>query len=150
MALRYGARICFRERKIGEYCVMHRPLTLKRTNDVVLSSTWSDGFVSSILLSDLREACPCAHCAGEEIMGQTVFIGMKTFAPGMNELAALNPIGNYGVQAAWKDAFDPSEGQDKDTVSWRDEKLLFKTLACARAKAAVSLLREGQVRHACI
>ncbi len=100
---------------------MHRPLTLKRTNDVVLGSTWSDGFVSSILLSDLREACPCAHCAGEEIMGQTVFIGMKTFAAGMNELAALNPVGNYGVQAAWKD------GHDTGIYTWDMLRTIFES-----------------------
>lgn len=85
---------------------MHHPISLKRVNDVVLASQWSDGFASSILLSDLREACPCAYCTGEEIMGQTVFPGMKTFQPGMNELASLTPVGNYGVQAAWKDAHD--------------------------------------------
>ncbi|MBK9184489.1 MAG: hypothetical protein IPM83_15630 [Ignavibacteria bacterium] len=38
-------------------------------------------------------------------MGQTVFIGMKTFQPGMNELR-LTPVGNYGVQASWKDGYD--------------------------------------------
>lgn len=36
-------------------------------------------------------------------MGQTMFVGIKTFQPGMNELIALNPVGNYGVQASWKD-----------------------------------------------
>ncbi|MBK6291407.1 MAG: DUF971 domain-containing protein [Ignavibacteria bacterium] len=99
---------------------MHSPLTLKRTNAVVLSSTWSDGFSSSILLSDLREACPCAHCSGEEIMGQTVFIGMKTFQPGMNELEALTPVGNYGVQASWKD------GHDTGIYTWEMLRQLFE------------------------
>jgi len=31
---------------------------------------------------------------------------MKTFAPGMNELVKLAPVGNYGVKAAWKDGHD--------------------------------------------
>jgi len=57
-------------------------------------------------MSDLRDACPCAHCSGEQIMGQVVFPGMKTLAPGMNELKALTPVGNYGIQASWKDGHD--------------------------------------------
>jgi ATP-binding protein involved in chromosome partitioning len=85
---------------------MSRPLSLKRRNAVTLCSAWSDGFESCILLSDLREACPCAYCSGEQIMGQVVFAGMKTLTPGMNELTALTPVGNYGVQATWKDGHD--------------------------------------------
>lgn len=85
---------------------MLRPLSLKRRNAAVLCSTWSDGMESCILMSDLRDACPCAHCSGEQIMGQVVFAGMKTLAPGMNELKALTPVGNYGIQASWKDGHD--------------------------------------------
>ena len=107
--------------EVGEVCVMHRPLSLKRINDVVLSSAWSDGFESSILLSDLRDACPCAHCSGEEIMGQVVFPGMKTFNPGMNELASITPVGNYGVQVAWKD------GHDTGIYTWEMLRTLFET-----------------------
>lgn len=82
---------------------MLKPLTLKRRNVAVLTSTWSDGFESAILLRDLREVCPCAFCTGEQIMGQTVFAGIRTMTPGMNELVGLTPVGNYGVQASWKD-----------------------------------------------
>lgn len=82
---------------------MLRPTTLKRRNPVVLTSVWTDGFIGNIMLSDLRDACPCAYCTGEEIMGQKVFEGFKTFTPGMNELKALTPVGNYGVQATWAD-----------------------------------------------
>lgn len=39
-------------------------------------------------------------------MGQVVFPGMKTLAPGMNDIAALTPVGNYGIQASWKDGHD--------------------------------------------
>lgn len=109
---------------------MHRPLSIKRRNTVVLSTVWDDGFESSILLSDLREACPCAYCTGEEIMGQVVFAGMKTLTPGMNELSALTPVGNYGVQASWKD------GHDSGIYSWEmlrrvfeDKRLADETLA---------------------
>jgi DUF971 family protein len=53
-------------------------------------------------------------------MGQTVFIGMKTFQPGMNELEALNPVGNYGVQASWKD------GHDTGIYTWEMLRSLFE------------------------
>jgi len=54
-------------------------------------------------------------------MGQTVFIGMKTFAAGMNELSALNPVGNYGVQAAWKD------GHDTGIYTWGMLRTIFES-----------------------
>lgn len=103
-----------------EFCDMLHPTSLKRLNEVVLASQWSDGFSSSILLSDLRDACPCAYCTGEEIMGQTVFPGMKTFQPGMNELASLTPVGNYAVQASWKD------GHDSGIYSWEMLRTVFE------------------------
>ncbi|MCO6466005.1 MAG: DUF971 domain-containing protein [Bradyrhizobiaceae bacterium] len=85
---------------------MSQPLKLKRRNAAVLCSIWPDGFESCILFSDLRDACPCAHCIGEEVMGQKVYIGRKVFAPGMNELVDLKPVGNYAIQALWKDGHD--------------------------------------------
>ncbi len=85
---------------------MPKPLSIKRRNAAVLCATWKDGFEACVLLSDLRDACPCAYCTGEEIMGQKVFVGMKTFAPGMNDLVSLTPVGNYAIQAVWKDGHD--------------------------------------------
>ncbi len=106
--------------EISELCPMLKPLTLKRRNVAVLTSAWSDGFESAILLRDLRDACPCAFCTGEEIMGQTVFAGIKTMQPGMNELESLTPIGNYGVQAAWKD------GHNTGIYTWDMLRSLFE------------------------
>ncbi|MDZ4745230.1 MAG: DUF971 domain-containing protein [bacterium] len=100
---------------------MHKPLTLKRRNVAVINSTWADGFESAILLRHVREACPCAYCTGEEIMGQTVFAGIKTMQPGMNELTALVPVGNYGVQASWKD------GHNTGIYTWEMLRVLFET-----------------------
>lgn len=39
-------------------------------------------------------------------MGTTYFVGIKQFVPGMNELERLEQVGNYGVQATWKDKHD--------------------------------------------
>lgn len=53
-------------------------------------------------------------------MGQTVFAGIRTFAPGMNELDALTPVGNYAVQARWKD------GHDTGIYTWQMLRGLFE------------------------
>ena len=54
-------------------------------------------------------------------MGQVVFAGMKTFQLGMNELASITPVGNYGVQVAWKD------GHDTGIYTWEMLRTLFET-----------------------
>lgn len=99
---------------------MPTPTRLHRRNAVVLESTWSDGLEFAIMLSDLRDACPCAFCTGEEIMGQKVFAGMKTFAPGMNDLVGLVAVGNYAVQANWGD------GHDTGMFSWEMLRRMFE------------------------
>ena len=108
------------DRKFVNFAFMSKPSSIKRINPVVLSAAWPDGFSASILLSDLRDACPCAHCTGEEIMGQQVFAGMKTLAPGMNDLVSLTPIGNYAVQASWKD------GHDSGIYPWEMLRTVFE------------------------
>jgi len=52
-------------------------------------------------------------------MGQQVFAGMKTLAPGMNELKALVPVGNYAVQASWND------GHDSGIYTWEMLRTIF-------------------------
>jgi DUF971 family protein len=99
---------------------MFQPTLLRKRNPIVLTGTWPDGFVANILLSDLRQACPCAFCTGEEIMGQKVFIGIKTFTPGMNELTALTVVGNYAVQASWAD------GHSTGIYTWQTLRQLFE------------------------
>lgn len=99
---------------------MSKPTVIKRVNQFVLFAAWPDEFAGHILLSDLRDACPCAHCTGEEIMGQKVFVGMKTLAPGMNELRSLVPVGNYAIQATWND------GHDSGIYTWEMLRSLFE------------------------
>ncbi|MBL7974446.1 MAG: DUF971 domain-containing protein [Candidatus Kapabacteria bacterium] len=82
------------------------PTTITRPRPYLLSLEWSDGKKSTFLLEKLREECPCAHCKGETIMGVTYTFGLKQFSAGMNELVSLVPVGNYGLQATWKDGHD--------------------------------------------
>lgn len=53
-------------------------------------------------------------------MGQTVFVGIKTMQPGMNELVSLTPVGNYGVQAAWAD------GHNTGIYTWEMLRVVFE------------------------
>ncbi|MFN8361219.1 MAG: DUF971 domain-containing protein [Candidatus Kapaibacterium sp.] len=85
---------------------MLQPTKISRPSPFILRIDWLDGLSTSILLEKLRDECPCAMCKGEQIMGQQVSFGMKMFAPGMNDLEKLVPVGNYGVQATWKDGHD--------------------------------------------
>ncbi len=97
-----------------------QPHTIKRRNPVVLSASWPDGFEAHILLSSLRDACPCAYCVGEQVMGQTVYIGIKAINPRMNELASLVSVGNYAIQASWND------GHNSGIYTWDQFRMVFE------------------------
>ena len=51
-------------------------------------------------------------------MGTTYTFGIKMLSPGMNELETLTPVGNYGVQAKWKD------GHDSGIYTWENLKII--------------------------
>ncbi len=89
------------------------PRAISRPQPYLIRFDWDDGSSSTILLEKFREACPCAVCKGETIMGTTYFVGIKQFVPGMNELVDLVVTGNYGVQAIWKD------GHDSGIYTWQ-------------------------------
>lgn len=82
------------------------PISVHRPKPYLLTLTWSDGIETTFLLEKLREECPCAFCKGETIMGVTYSFGLKQYSSGMNELVSLVPVGNYGLQATWKDEHD--------------------------------------------
>lgn len=81
------------------------PKSITRPKPYLLTVEYAD-MKATILLSKLREECPCAVCKGEEIMGVRYTFGIQVMKPGMNELEALIPTGNYALQARWKDGHD--------------------------------------------
>lgn len=79
------------------------PTKIHRPKPYLLAMEWADGLTATVSMQRFREECPCAVCKGENIMGTTYSFGMPMFTPGMYELTALNPTGNYGIRAEWKD-----------------------------------------------
>ncbi|RMF09936.1 MAG: DUF971 domain-containing protein [Candidatus Neomarinimicrobiota bacterium] len=68
---------------------------------------WSDGQEGSITLKALREACPCANCAGESDVFGNIYKGIslpKTDAS--YRLVRLDRVGRYGLQPRWGDGHD--------------------------------------------
>ncbi len=112
------------------------PVSIQRPKPYLLRLVWDDGTDCTISLARFREECPCALCKGETIMGTTYIVGMKQFSPGMNELLSLVPVGNYGVQATWKD------GHDSGIYTWEN----LRSIATGSALSADDIARlESQV-----
>jgi DUF971 family protein len=89
------------------------PESISSPKPYLLMLSWRDGFSATITLQAFRDECPCAVCRGESIMGTTYALpGMKMFKPGMYELDGINSVGNYAIQAAWKD------GHNTGIYSW--------------------------------
>jgi DUF971 family protein len=85
-----------------------RPTKIERNKEKMsLELTWSDGHQSSIPLKFLRDACPCAGCKGEVLFGKVYKPAPLTvFQEGMYELKNLQTVGQYAIQATWKDGHD--------------------------------------------
>jgi DUF971 family protein len=103
------------------FITMLTPKAITKPKPYLLRIEWNDTYASTILLETLRDQCPCAECTGEEILGQKVFVGIKMFKPGMNELTALTPVGNYGLQATWQD------GHATGIYTWQNLRAICET-----------------------
>ncbi len=102
-----------------------RATQIKQEPDGGLRVVWDDEHVSVYPLPLLRQACPCAGCKGEVLFGKVYMPAkMPVFMPGMYELAALNPVGQYAVQAYWKD------GHDTGIYSWEYLRGICPCFAC--------------------
>ena len=91
-----------------------RPTQIKRDSAAnELRITWDDGHIAVLPIKLLRDECPCAGCKGEVLFGKVYKPApLAIFQEGMYELANLKPMGQYGVQAIWKD------GHDTGIYSW--------------------------------
>lgn len=75
-------------------------------NDLLLLQ-WSDGQEGCVTFKALRDACPCANCAGESDVFGNIYKGFqrpKTEAS--YRLLRLEPMGNYALRPRWADGHD--------------------------------------------
>ena len=91
-----------------------RPIQIKRDSEAKeLRITWDDGLLSVIPIKVLRDECPCAGCKGEVLFGKVYKPApMLIFQEGMYEIKSLTAVGQYAIQAVWKD------GHDTGIYSW--------------------------------
>lgn len=83
------------------------PIEIRRVEGEKLQIEWTDGFVSTITLKDLRDNCPCAQCQGEEIGFKKITpLKLDVFSPEKYQISSIEPVGNYAIQIIWKDGHD--------------------------------------------
>jgi len=58
--------------------------------------TWDDDHVSPYPLDYLRSWCPCAACQGHALKAR--YLELRD-----QELAAIEPVGNYALTPVWQD-----------------------------------------------
>ncbi len=70
----------------------------------------------------LRDACPCAGCKGETILGKHYGPSPVDYeAPGRYDLLAAEPVGSYAIRFSWGD------GHSDGIYSWN---ILRSLCAC--------------------
>jgi len=106
-----------------------RAIQIKQEPDSSLRVVWDDEHVSVYPLQLLRQACPCAGCKGEVLFGKVYMPAkLSVFTPGMYELGSLKPVGQYAVQAFWKD------GHDTGIYSWEYLRAICPCPECMRLR----------------
>lgn len=74
-------------------------------NDVVV--VWGDGHESYFPGEELRRACTCAGCKGEQhLFGRATLPTLKPLGAGAFVPAEVARVGNYGLQVRWADGHD--------------------------------------------
>jgi DUF971 family protein len=77
---------------------------LRRLSSTDIELLWDDGYLGTVSLKSLRDACPCAGCKGETILGEHYGPPPIDYdAPGRYELTSAVPVGNYALQFSWRD-----------------------------------------------
>jgi DUF971 family protein len=106
-----------------------RATQIKQTGESGLIVVWDDGHSGPIALQELRDACPCAECAGETVLFRTyVSPNADKESPGRYTLAAAEPVGGYAIQFTWKD------GHNLGIYTWEQLRTLCGCVACRANK----------------
>jgi DUF971 family protein len=68
---------------------------------------WDDGHESYYPGAPLRKACSCAVCRGEQhLFGRATLPTLTPLKPEAFVPAAIQLVGNYGLQVTWGDGHD--------------------------------------------
>jgi DUF971 family protein len=80
------------------------PRKIRKEPGEGLRITWDGGHESVYPLPFLRDACPCASCAGETVLFRTYTPPPPDLAtPGRYELVDIKLVGSYAAQLYWAD-----------------------------------------------
>jgi DUF971 family protein len=102
----------------------------KRTSPDQIACSWSDGHHGIISFRGLRDACPCAGCAGETVLFRHApAIPVDPETPGRYELRTAIPVGNYGLKLEWGD------GHADGIYTWEHLRAMCE---CAQCRAAAA------------
>lgn len=100
-----------------------------RTSSTELSLLWDDGHAGVVSVKTLRDACPCAGCQGETILGQHYGPSPVDYeAPGRYGLQGASPVGNYGLRLSWGD------GHSDGIYNWEILRSLCECPECAQRR----------------
>jgi DUF971 family protein len=83
-----------------------KQLHIKSTEIVnnLLLIQWTDETDSAVPLSQMRDNCPCANCAGEKDALGNIYKGPpQQMTDQSYELKGLQPVGYYGLRPFWGD-----------------------------------------------
>lgn len=83
----------------------------KVTNLVVVGDevavVWGDGHESYFRGENLRRACTCASCQGEQhLFGRATLPTLKPYPEGAFQPVIANLVGHYGMQVTWGDGHE--------------------------------------------
>ena len=83
----------------------NRPRDVHLVGRYALGVDWTDGHGSIYPFEHLRQACPCALCAGEGNMPGVVTLE-TIFTPEQTTMERVKWIGRYALAPIWADGHD--------------------------------------------
>ena len=102
-----------------------RPTQIKQVAKDQLLLEWDDGHSGHVTLQVLRDACPCAECAGETVLFKSyVPATPKRDSPGRYDLSGAEPVGSYALKLTWKD------GHNQGIYTWEQLRSLCMCSLC--------------------
>lgn len=108
-----------------------RVIQVKQTGKEELFLAWDDGHAGRVTLRTLRDACPCAGCAGETVLFRSyVPPPPEVDTPGRYDLKGAQMVGSYALQFTWGD------GHDLGIYVWEHLRGLCECASCCAMRGS--------------